>query len=633
MPTTLVPVLLAAALLAPAAAAAQRTTENQPETPTREQIEAAIADMHPGVLLGRRAGVFFASRRVIPTVVLVPDPAAYAEAIAAWTPETVYPVLIDDGSQEAREDVARFVRAFRPEAVVRWKTGPEHPRPGGPMRDRRAVPNARALADSALPRSWGLDPDADTAALLKAWIAQGVVPPGVVIADPLDPAWTAALALAAGRAQPLLWLDFPARGINGSMDRAASDQFSATLEQRIADLSLPWNDLGDAIDAVTLCGSLPGRIQTAPDEFAATTDRLGRTHESKRWAWAGQLFGSEPEAAYRAMCSLFLQPQSAWIFDGYGSGAPWNQWDGTAAGEYIEQGGLLSMVDDEPRNTASDWRLRAERPVHAGLIFINSSGNRTWFDLAGARAQAGDVPILDIPAAVHMVHSWSAAAPQQPNTVAGRWLERGVFAYIGSVHEPYLQAFVPTPTVVQRLLVGMAFGAAGRLDTGPVWRVTVLADPLFCIRPESPTAASEDLPLEGAEPLDAALKEAAADKNYADLYATLALLGRDSDVARLFEAMMRDEPGLLDADVAAAALMSLFRTSLDDEFLRAYAVLDADRSRNLEFVDALWHVGRRAVREDGDYADAAITLMSAHIRESQSDEDAATLQQLGAGRR
>lgn len=638
--------ILSALALAPAIAQdAETATEppatSQPETPPQAPPDTEPR-MHPGVQLGRRAGMMLAARGVVPTLVIVPDPASYAEAIARWRPEAIYPVLIDDGSWAAREDIARFARSFRPEQTVRWQAGPDATRPGAPMRRRRAVPNARQLADSALERAWGFEPaatdDPDVAppadqppALVAYWVQNRHAPPGVIVADERDPAWTAALALGAARGQPIFWAVLPKLLVDGSLTPAEIDPLCAQIERFCAQTRLPWQGLGDALDAVTICAALPARIRTAPEEFVATTDRLGRLADQRRWAWAGQVFGSEPRAAYRAMCSIFLPMRTAWLFDGYASTQPWVQWDCTAAAELLEQVDMFTALDDEPHNTLRDWKLRAERPVHADLILINSSGNRGWFDLSGSRATAGDIPLLDVPAAMHMVHSWSAVAPGRPTTVAGRWLERGVYAYIGSVHEPYLQAFVPTPALAQRLIAGMAFGAVGRADSGEVWRIAVLGDPLLAYGPAA-TRLEQEPPLEGATPVEDALKTAATQGRYAEMFTALVLLGRDSDAARLFAAMLRDQPGALDAEVAGAALFSLFRTGMDDEFLRAYAALPEDLAGDLNAVDALWHVGRRVVRERGDYREAALTLMAAHTRESQLAADAAELQQLGGGR-
>ena len=62
---------------------------------------------------------------MVPTVVIVPGGDSYIEAIAQWTPQARFPVLIDDGSARAREDIARFVRAFKPPQVVRWERAGE----------------------------------------------------------------------------------------------------------------------------------------------------------------------------------------------------------------------------------------------------------------------------------------------------------------------------------------------------------------------------------------------------------------------------------------------------------------------------------------------------------------------------
>lgn len=615
-----------AALLAALAAAAPAQDAQAPAGPG---AQAAAPD--PGVALGQRAGDRLASRAVIPTVVIVGHAADYAEAIAAWTPETIYPVLIDDGSWAAAEDIARFVRAFRPERVVRWEADA---RRGADMRPRRAVPDARALADDALARAWGAEITAGSdeqqrlEAMLARWLALELVPPGIVLADERDPAWTAALALAAGRAQPICWMELPKRAVDAPMTILEAEPVAAACEQFAARTNLPWRDLGDALDAITVCAALPARVQTSAEEFAAMTDRLGRLDQHRRWAWAGQVFGSEPEAAYRAMCSLFLRLDTAWLFDGYASTQPWAQFDATSAARILEASDVFVALDDEPRNRLSDWRLRAERPVRADLILINSSGNRAWFDLAGTRAQTGDIPLLDAPSLVHMVHSWSAVAPGRRNTVAGRWFERGVYAYVGSVHEPFLQAFVPTPVLAERLMSRAALGAAARVDGRPLWRIAVLGDPLIARAPEPPRATQE-LPLADPQSVEEAMRAAARELRYADAVAALALLGRDADAARLFAAIVREKPQTLDADLARAALFPLFRTAMDDEFLRAFAALPTDLAADGAAVDALWHVGRRVAREGGAFREAAFTLMTAHTREDQREADAAELQQLG----
>jgi hypothetical protein len=608
----------------------------QPSAAPEDSLPAvqAAAEADPAVRLGRRVGQALAARGVIPTVVIVPDPAAYAEAIARWTPEAIFPVLIDDGSWGAAEDIARFVRGFRPEAVVRWES--EDAAIDGELRPRRAVPGARGWADSALARSWGVEEGVEegvgdpVGALVAQWLTTDRVPPGVIVADERDPAWTAALALAAGRGQPIMWARLPKLAVDAPMTIEEAEPLFAQIEQFCTETKLPWNGLGDAIDAVTVCAALPARVQTSAAEFIATTDWLGRRREG-RWAWAGQIFGSEPRAAYRAMCTLFLRWRSAWLFDGYGSTEPWVQWDCSAAAKILGDAGLFTTLDDEPRNTLGDWRLRAERPVRADLIMVNSSGNRTWFDLVSGRGQAGDIPFLDAPSAMHMVHSWSAVAPVRRATVAGRWLERGVYAYVGSVHEPFLQGFVPTPAVAARLMSGAVLGAAVRVPDRPIWRIAVIGDPLLAHAPDAARLSSA-LPLEETAGVEESMKSAAKEQEYARAVADLTLLGRDSDAARLFGAVLREKPGALGPELARAALFPLFRTGMDAEFLRAFGALSTEDAADGAAVDALWHVGRRVAREGGDYREAAFTLMTAHIRETQKEEDAKELSILGAGR-
>ncbi|MBK7403288.1 MAG: hypothetical protein IPJ41_01310 [Phycisphaerales bacterium] len=625
--------LLAAALFAPCAAA-------------QDAPQPKGAELPPGAVLGRRAGMAMASRKVIPVVVVVPDPASYADAVAEWTPEAIYPVLIDDGSWEATQNIARFVRGFRPDAVVRWSADAAKTRGSREMRARRAVPRARALAFEAFANSWGVGVDDDAGAaetdlrLVRRWIELNHAPPGVVIADERDPAWTAALAIAAARGEPICWLTLPKLVVDATLSPEEAEGLCSQIEQYCADTHLEWAGLGDLLDAVTICAALPARIQTGQGEFVATTDDIGRlaapgsaemVRTGARWAWAGQVFGSEPEAAYRAMCGIFLRIHSAWIFDGYGSTEPWVQWDGTKAGDILKQAGLAVAVEDEPHNTLRDWRLRAERPIRADLVLVNSSGNRGFFNLPGGKGEPGDTPFLDVPAAMHMAHSFSAAAPGRRETVAGRWLERGVYAYVGSVHEPFLQAFVPTPVLAQRLLGGFALGAAARLDNGPVWRIAVVGDPLVAWGPDPERIAAET-PLEGVAPVADDMKTAATEGRYADAVRGLVLLGRDSDAARLVAALLRDKPEVLDAPLAREALFALFSTGMDAEFLRCYAALTPEDASDGAAVDALWFVGRRAVREQGGLREAAISLLAAHAREDQRESDAAELLQLGAGR-
>ena len=59
----------------------------------------------------------------LPILIIVSDEPSYIEAIARWTIHARYPVLLDDGTEAAREDIARFARAYSPKSILRWSSG------------------------------------------------------------------------------------------------------------------------------------------------------------------------------------------------------------------------------------------------------------------------------------------------------------------------------------------------------------------------------------------------------------------------------------------------------------------------------------------------------------------------------
>ncbi len=90
------------------------------------------------------------------------------------------------------------------------------------------------------------------------------------------------------------------------------------------------------------------------------------------------------------------------------------------------------------------------------------------------------------PTAVVMIHSFSAAEPDDPSTIAGRWLANGSFVFFGSMNEPYLDAF-RTPRLVGELialrvpLVVAARQLSGEMRGTP-WRLVFLGDPLYRVK-------------------------------------------------------------------------------------------------------------------------------------------------------
>lgn len=613
-------------------AGAQDAPTPAPQQPPAQPLR--FADLPPPLRLGVRVEDLRRKMPVIPVVVLVADAASYTEAIARWTPQGRYPVLWDNGTSAAREDIARFVRAFAPARVIRYSAAAEE----SFRRDRKiAVPPAawppgsqeRALLLSAsMARAWGASQREDLPAKLSAL---GLAPPGVVVADPDDPAWPAALALAAGRVQPLIWTRVPGR-LDDEMPLPVAEQLAGAIENAITSLGLPWSDSGDMIDAVTLCLNAPVKVKIGPDRNVATTDFIGRRptdgggaasrETGMRWAWAGQVHGSEPQAAYRAMCALFLTPRRAWLFDGYPDNPPWSNYDATKAGEPLRRGGIATIIDDTPRQGRDDWLRRASNPLDAGLVLLNTKGNADFFELEPGMARPSDTPILAVPAIVHIVHSWSAAWPSDRETVAGRWFERGAYAYTGSVQEPFLQAFVPTPVLAARIAAHFPWGAAARIDSGPAWRIAVFGDPLITWGPDAPRLEGEP-PLDGTQDAADAVSDAVKEKRWTDALAALVIVGRDDDAAKLAAALLNDDPKSVTPEVSRAAIMPLFRTGRIDQLVECFAYLGAGDDTDPWLRDALWLVG--APRLAGTPDQKLLGALRTHLRRDQPGQDASTL--------
>lgn len=631
---------LACVLMTGGGALAQQGLESvPPEAIGREAMPLSEAPV--ATQLGARV---IRVARAVPTidaVVIVPNDAAYVAAVSSWTLQGGrFPVLIDDGTPGAAEAIGRFVRAFAPSRVVRWDAPGVTAWPDDPT-ERFKLMNLAAL------RVWSLNPaDPPTQGDAVRFVARfnnlGFQPPGIVVIDPRDPGWAAGLALAAGRGQPMLRYD-GGNNPRGNLDPGSAANLQKAIETFLESIKLRWDALGDAVDAITLAYNVPAKCAVAkpadPNSFEiiATTDLVGRkaADPSARFAWCGQIFSTgTADAAYRAMSALFLQPSDAFIFDGYDQGQPWETFDGTMAGELLKKAQISASVIDHPSGTEKGWRERTRSPVRAGLIFVNTMGNADFFQLqGGGQCKPGDVPILDIPAAVHFVHSWSATEPMARGTVAQRWLERGAFCYMGSVQEPYLQAFVPTPLAAARLCSAMPWGAAVRIDNAPVWKLTVIGDPLYTLSTAfgpDPARAVVAEPEEGkpATPVHAtnladAMRQAVKDKKLDEAARLLIMLGRDKDAADLGVATLQGAPQLATSSFCANVIPALFRAGKLTEVVQAYAKLDTDAQARGDLKDFAWLAATPALLGKPDQR--LLNTMKLAVREDQLARDATEL--------
>lgn len=610
---------LAAALLACSLAGATPPAPSPP--PTQRQV--AAQDLPPAMRLGARV---VQVRRAIPVadaVVIVPDEASYLAALALWTPKLRFPVLIDDGTPAAAEAIARFCRAFAPKAVLQSTIADAQPLPDAP--DARVAALTRVVA-----RAWGVPaaeaPD-QPAGLLARFASVGLTPPGIVLIDPKDPGRAAGVALAAAHGQPIFRFDNNA-GPRGVLPTTMIEELAAAAEEAAAATKLPWNAEGDALESITLAfGITPKAEAPKPTEMVAVTDRVGRSAAGDRWGWSGQIFSTSPaDAAWRAMSAIFLRPGAAWLFDGYETTEPWNAFDCTEAANVLKQAGLATETLDHPAGTEPAWRRRARTPVDAGLVFVNSMGNADFFQLfGGGQAKPADVPVLAVPAAVHFVHSWSATEASLRQTVAGRWIERGAYLYCGSVHEPYLQAFLPTPQVAVRLANGFPFAAAVRHDRAPLWKIAVIGDPLWTWGPafgNEPARAGPETPVKGS-PIADVIRERLAAKDLAGALRLLALSGRDADAADLFAAAIKDAPQLVTPAMCRDALTPLFLAGRTDALIDAFGRMDAAAQRDPVARDLLWHASGDKLQSAPD--EGLLNALRAAIRDDNAARDAAEL--------
>ena len=618
MRTALLASLAAALLTAPALA--------QPSAPTAPTSPTAPTPPKPTPpeILSQRIAAVRRQTTVAPVLVLVDSWPAYYDAIARWhngKERVLYPVLMDNGSgaMEMNEDIARFARAFKPALVVRYHVD---------NTTLLANPTADSIA-AAVHASFGAKNEADYLAALAA--RKGAPGPlGAILTAPGEGA-PAAAALAAAYGQVLIFTT-PQNDARANLTFTQADALSSAITKRLDELKIPYAGMGDQIDAITLClnrsmkitagnSDAPtnpiAQIAAKPGEGLALTDIVGRAttgNRQGRWAYAAQTAGADTRQAYMAMSAIFLQPTSAAAFNGYDHTGDWAMYNPAEGLKVLEAGRLKTAVLDKPNQSIDDWRnwtggsftpavrwAKTAGPQPAGgaltadLFLINTMGNHNFFQLQPGLGYAGDAPILNTPAAVNFTHSWSLSFSSDPWAVGGRWLDRGAFCYVGSVHEPFLNAFVPQSIFAVRLARGWPIAAAARFqpeDRTPFaapWRIAVVGDALWTLGPAlKRTENLIDLP--GMKPVNA---ETAAEQLKAGQYArgldTLAILGRDADAARIARAALADQPEKIDIFAAFRAVHLAYRTGDLDTLVKAAQKIDLPGQRDLAIADEIWH--------------------------------------------
>ncbi len=408
-------------------------------------------------------------RAKIPTIdriVLVPDEATFLAAIEHWSLKGRWPILIEDDQY-----TPMFIRRFHPNQVIRLPSVGT-PLPKGEEFKQR-LQRATAMA-------WN---PAKGESLTQTWQRLGWRPPGVVVTQLDDPAWPAAIALATDRGQPLAFLDGDFGSPNGTLNPDQWQLLQTGVQQAVEQTGYAYESLGDDIDTVTIVRQLAVKYQHTENvkQILAVTDGLARHPDGQRWAIVGWIYGSSVKALYQAMCSIFLSQETALLYNSYPMEGVWGMYAMGEPAEQLRKVGFDVTLIQRPQAGVKNWRDITNNSLDFDLIFVNTKGSSSSFDLGDGDASVEDVPTLNIPAAMHFIHSWSAVTPDDRNTVAGRWLSNGVYAYVGSVDEPYVQAFVTPQLLAFRLQILTPFLIAARQIEAPPWKITTIGDPLMTI--------------------------------------------------------------------------------------------------------------------------------------------------------
>ncbi|GAC1470305.1 MAG: hypothetical protein NVSMB9_15300 [Isosphaeraceae bacterium] len=423
------------------------------------------------VVWDRRPGP---EREVVDLVCLVPDLDAFLEAISTWDDRHFFPILIDDV-----ETNLKFLRAFHPARVVRYSGARNDlPSPRAPLWERAVDSVGRAWASERTPGNQSPRGDTTPSSL-------GPVPPGVVLSTQDSPSLAGAVALAAGRFQPLLKWETP-QHFADTLSSAQARSLALDLELSLAKRFPDYNHLGDDCDFVTLAGNYPYRYQGKEGLNAFDELILRRQESEQRWAYAGRLTGNPTLSVYRAMCGLFLYPNTALMLNTYKEiGSPWADYSMRAGASLLEKRVPVTQRTAQ-RSTLTDWHALFNPVNPFGLVVLNTSGSPTNFQLEGGGGQTADIP-ESVPAAVLMIHSFSSESPEDPQTIAGRWLSNGAYVFFGSLNEPFLQSFRSPTLVASFLAENLPVVSAVRKSSdelfGKPWRLVFFGDPLYRINP------------------------------------------------------------------------------------------------------------------------------------------------------
>lgn len=412
--------------------------------------------------LGQRIRTLRQNIPTIDQVILVPDADTFLVAIQDWSLKGRYPILIKDSQY-----TPLFINSFKPKKVINLPSVK-------PLNNDQKI----NLIYQAIANSWGAE---NYQSLKEKWQELNWIPPGVVITSKSDPAYLGAVALAADRGEPLVFLEEDFGKPNDTLNLKQWQNLQEKVENLVKNTGYSYDQLGDNIDTITLVKNLAIKYQSPynKQEQLAVTDGLGRDKNDKRWAITGVVYGTSIRSVYMAMCGIFLQQKTAFLYDSYDHNEPWINYQMKTASADLKKENFKTELWQRPKARLKTWLKLIKKPWQYDLIVINSKGNPDFFHVGNKSAYVKDIPNLKVPAILHLIHSWSLAFPDDINTVGGRWLDKGIYAYVGSVNEPYLWAFIPPKYLIKRMKNGVPFLIASRYFDSPPWKIATIGDPLI----------------------------------------------------------------------------------------------------------------------------------------------------------
>ncbi len=396
-------------------------------------------------------------------IVIVPDKQTFLYYLSTWTVSDRFPIFVG-----MDEYVKKFARVYN--------DGDNH----YVIAERKKMPAIsetliyRVLLSSFTAGDLFDAPDEVTRADLRGYFkSASIEPEGIVLTSINSPELLGGVALASYHKQALDFYKPPKAPLLGTYSQEDKESIRISFMDMIDKWGYEYRGLGKGIDFITIALSMPFKY----DHGFSLDDAINREKPDSiiPYAYTGRLMDlGKGLAVYQAMCSVFLDTNSAIFFDRW----PENWGRSLKLGCY-ELRKKIPAVNVLPSDFKK-WRSVIGDLNTYDFVFINAAGYpHEW-----SGGTLDDIPDT-LPVAVNFSHSSSANDPTNPNTIAGRWLINGAFAYYGSVSEPYSDSFNVSYNIVRGLLDGMPFAHATAdksklpVNRAKPWKLIFVGDPLF----------------------------------------------------------------------------------------------------------------------------------------------------------